>query len=129
MSMTSERDLTDHERALLLMAIDTMSTGAEQARAQLAVASYGGPAHEGTHPCLVLALPEGVEPIPRGAEYPLTLYVAPDAFTVGTIDVFIENGLLTSLEWSATSLVHDAPEVTEFPSLDRISVNPNFGGV
>lgn len=129
MNATSRRDLTDLERALLLMAIETMSNGRAEARAQLAVARYGGPAHRGTHPCLVLALPDCVEPIPRGAEYPLTLYVAPDAFTVGTIDVFIENGLLDSLEWSESSLVDDAPEVTEFPSLDRISVNPNFGGV
>lgn len=119
------RDLTFQERAILSMAIETMTVGRAQARAQLEVARYAGPAHPGTHPCLDLALPDDVELIPPGSGYPLTLYVAPDRYTVGTIEVFISAGRLASLEWSEISLVDDAPEVTEFPSVSRISAGPH----
>ena len=116
-----DRELSENERAILLMAIDTMQVGRKQALAQLAVAKHGRPAHPGTHPCFFIVVPESVEPIPAGSTYPLTLYVSPDEFTVGTIELFIESGRLDSLDWTEVSLTPDAPEVTEFPSLDRIS--------
>ncbi len=121
MSEPVERELTDHERSILSMAIDTMSIGREQARAQLAVAKHGRPAHAGTHPCFFINTPDEAPGIPPGSEYPLTLYVAPDQFTVGTIELFIEDGRLASLDWSASPLTDEEQEVTEFPSLDRIS--------
>ena len=116
-----ERELTDHERAILHMAIDTMPVGREQAHAQLAVAKHGGPARPGTHRCFFINLPAAVDQVPPGSEYPLTLYVTPDEHTVGTIELFIEDGRLDSLDWSEVSLTDDGPEVTEFPSLGRIS--------
>lgn len=121
MSEPFERELTDHERAILRMAIDTMSVGREQAHAQLAVAKHGRPAHPGAHPCFFINMPDVVDRIPLGSEYPLTLYVAPDRHTIGTIELFIEDGHLDSLDWSEVSLADDAPEATEFPSLGRIS--------
>lgn len=119
--MNFERELTDHERAILHMAIDSMPVGREQANAQLAVAKHGGPAHPGTHPCFFITLPDAVDRIPLGSEYPLTLYVTPDERTVGTIELFIVDGRLDSLDWSEVSLTDDEPGVTEFPSLARIS--------
>jgi hypothetical protein len=127
MSKPIGRELTEHERAILQMAIDTMSIGREQARAQLAVARHGRPAHAGVHPCFYIDVPDGVDAIPAGSEYPLTLYVAPDRYTVGTIELFIEDGHLDSLDWSEVSLTDDAPEVIEFPSLDRISPEMKAG--
>jgi hypothetical protein len=121
MSEPTERKLTDHERAILCMAIDTMSIGREETQAQLAVAKHGSPAHAGTHPCFFINLPNAVNGIPVGSEYPITLYVAPDKHTVGTIELFIEDGRLDSLDWSETTRTDGALEVTEFPSLDRIS--------
>lgn len=114
-------DITEHERSILQMAIDTMPVGREQAHAQLAVAKHGGSAHSGSHPCFLISLPDAVERMPPESEYPLTLYVSPDGHTVGTIELFIEDGQLHSLDWSEVSLPDDEPEVTQFPSLGRIS--------
>jgi len=119
--MNIERELTDPERAILHMAIDSMPVGREQANAQIAVAKHGGPAHPGTHPCFLITLPEEVDRIPLGSTYPLTLYVTPDEHTVGTIELFIVDGRLDSLDWSVVSLTDDESGTTEFPSLTRIS--------
>ncbi|MDJ0336563.1 hypothetical protein QMG83_15145 [Salinibacterium sp. G-O1] len=127
MSGSFGRELTDHERAILQMAIDTMPVGREQAHAQLTVAKHGRPAHAGTHPCFFITVPNAVDLIPPGSEHPLTLYVAPDEHTVGTIELFIEDGRLDSLDWSEVSLTDNAPEVTEFPSLARIFTEMNLG--
>lgn len=121
MSEPFEREPTDHERAIVRMAIDTMSVGREQAHAQLAVAKHGRPACPGAHPCFFINLPDVIDRIPPGSEYPLTLYVAPDRHTVGTIELFIEDGRLDSLDWSEVSPAEDAPEATEFPALSRVS--------
>ncbi len=127
MSEPFERDLSDHERAILNMAIDKMTAGREEARAQLVLAKHGRPAHPGTHPCFFIDLPEGVKAIPEGSEHLLTLWVAPDQYTVGTIELFIEDGRLDSLDWSEVSLTEGGPEVTEFPALDRISPELKLG--
>jgi hypothetical protein len=124
MSDPIARDFTEHEAAILRMAIDTMSAGREEALAQLAVAKHGRPAHPGGHPCFMIDVPDYVGPIPPGSDYPLTLWVAPDQFTVGSIELFTESGRLDSLDWSEVSLTDDAPDVTEFPSLDRLSPTP-----
>ena len=115
------RELSEHESAIVRMAIGTMSVGREEALAQLATAKHGGPAHAGTHPCFFIDLPNEVTAIPVGSQYPLTLWVAPDKHTVGSIELFVENGRLHSLDWSEVSLTDDAPAVSDFPSLDRIS--------
>lgn len=120
------RDLSDLERAIIGMAIETMTVGNEQARAQLEVAKHGRPAHPGTHPCFFIDLPAGVAAIPPGSPDPLTLYVSPDEFTVGEIELFIKDGLLDSLDWTENPLTDDGPEVTEFPALNRISGVPMF---
>jgi hypothetical protein len=92
------RDLTAVERGILEFVVSTMTVGAAEARAQLSVARHGGPAHPGTHVCFNIALPDDVPLIPVGESWPLLFDVDSSPEAPLTIEVFITNGRLNSVD-------------------------------
>jgi hypothetical protein len=110
------RPLSHIEREVIELAISTMKSGQGEARAQLAVATYGGLAHPGTHVCFMIDLPDDVELIPQMRDI---IELAVDTAPTDPLDIqlFVEAGRLSSVD--LTTYADDGAS-SQWPPLDRI---------
>lgn len=111
-----KRPLSEIERAVIEMAISTMKTGQAEARAQLAVATYGGLAHPGTHVCFMIDVPEGAERLPQKRDI-LDLDVDSTPNDPLEITLFVEGGVLSSVDLTTYG---DDSSGSEWPPLSSI---------
>jgi len=114
-TLDEKRPLKEIERAVLEMAISTMDAGQAEARAQLAVATYGGLAHLGTHVCFMIDLPDDVELTAHREVLELAVDSTPD--THQSIEVFIADGRLSSVDLTT---YNQGDEDSTWPTVDRI---------
>lgn len=111
--------LTAHESALLQRLCAGSWRGAEEARAQLAHARWGGKDHCGDACFLVdvTALP-GLPRIPAHESGPIaTLEVADRDQVLGVLELWTEDGLLYSLDYSTFS----GPVVEKLPDIRLVA--------
>jgi hypothetical protein len=114
------RPLSDVERAIIQLAVSELTVGRAEAEAQLAVATYGGMAHAGTHVCFKIDVPDSAPRIPEGIGSGISLEVDVEGTTLmSNIDVFIRDGRLESVD--LTEIDEDADRAgTAWPELSRI---------
>jgi hypothetical protein len=114
------RLLLDIERAIIKMAVDELTVGRAEAEAQLAVATYGGMAHAGTHVCFMIDVPDSAPRIPAGHGSPINLDVDLEGTTLmSSIEVFIQDGRLHSVDLTEID-EDDDRSGTQWPALSRI---------
>lgn len=116
------RPFSDIERAVIQLAIGQLSVGRAEAEAQLAVATYGGLAHAGTHVCFMIDVPESAPRIPEGYGSPIDLDVDLEGTIVmSSIQVFIQDGRLASVDLTEIDDDEDDDRSgTQWPALSRI---------
>ena len=115
------RPLLDIERAIIRMAVEQLTVGRAEAEAQLAVATYAGLAHAGTHVCFMIDVPGGAPRIPDGYGSPIDLDVDPEGTMVmSSIQVFIQDGRLHSVDLTEIDDHVDDRSGTRWPALSRI---------
>ena len=115
------RPLLDIERAIIKMAVDELAVGRAEAEAQLAVATYGGMAHAGTHVCFMIDVPDSAPRIPAGHGSPINLDVDLEGTIVmSSIEVFIQHGRLHSVDLTEIDEDDDDRSGTQWPALSRI---------
>lgn len=118
--------LTSHESALLELICAGNWRGAEEARAQLAHARWGGKDHDGDA-CFLIDVPAraDVPRIPSHAGGPIaTLDVADKDKPLGLLELWVDDGRLHSLDYSTFS--DTAGE--ELPEVHQIGGITTSGG-
>jgi hypothetical protein len=115
------RGLLDIERAIIRMAVEQLTVGRAEAEAQLALATYGGLTHAGTHVCFMIDVPDSAPRIPDGHGGPITLDVDLEGTIVmSNIEVFIHDGRLHSVDLTEIDEADDDRSGTQWPALSRI---------
>jgi len=114
--LEEKRALNEIERRVLEIAISALDQGQDEARAQLAVAAYGGAAHAGSHVCFMIDLPGDVELIPSSVSSVL-LDVDSALGQHVTIELFVKKGRLDSVDVNSYD---DDSLATFWPAVEHI---------
>ena len=114
--LEEKRALNEIERRVLELAISALDDGQDEARTQLAVASYGGLSHAGSHVCFMIDLPGDVDPIPSSvSSVLLDVDSAPGQHV--TIELFVKKGRLDSVDVNSYD---DDSLATFWPAVEHI---------
>lgn len=115
------RPLLDIERSIIRMAVEELTVGRAEAEAQLALATYAGLAHAGTHVCFLIDVPDSAPRIPEGYGSPIDLDVDLEGTIVmSSIQVFIQDGRLHSVDLTEIDEGDDDRSGTQWPAISRI---------
>lgn len=123
--------LTPHESALLERICAGNWRGAEEARAQLVHARWGGKAHDGDA-CFLIEVPARAD-VPRIPSHPggpiTTLDVVDGDTSLGMLELWVEDGRLHSMDYSTFSDTagEELPEVHQLPKVRQIGGTTSGG--